>query len=195
MDAGYWDDRYASADLVWTATPNRFVVEECSTLPAGSALDLACGERRNAIWLAGQGWAVTGVDYSGAAVEKAARLAEAHQVEVTWVRADVLEYRPDHGVDLALLAYLQLPPPKRQQALRLAADATAPGGSILVVAHDVANLEHGVGGPQSADVPWTPAEVVVDGFTPARRETARRPTPHGDAWDTVVRLVRDRQSA
>jgi len=40
VDSEHWNRRYASAELVWTAEPNRFLVAEVGTLPAGSALDL-----------------------------------------------------------------------------------------------------------------------------------------------------------
>nr|MBA3718830.1 class I SAM-dependent methyltransferase [Nocardioidaceae bacterium] len=50
--------------MLWSFEPNRFVVEEVTALPAGRALDLACGEGRNALWLAGRDWQVTAVDFS-----------------------------------------------------------------------------------------------------------------------------------
>ena len=59
MDSAAWDARYAAQELVWSAEPNRFVVEELSDLPPGRALDVAAGEGRNAIWLASRGWRVT----------------------------------------------------------------------------------------------------------------------------------------
>ena len=59
-----WDKRYASVDNLWAVKPNRFLVAEVADLPAGRALDLACGEGQNAIWLATLGWDVVGVDYS-----------------------------------------------------------------------------------------------------------------------------------
>ncbi|MBQ0897960.1 class I SAM-dependent methyltransferase, partial [Micromonospora sp. U56] len=69
MDSSEWDARYAaSTELVWTAEPNRFVVEAAADLPPGEALDLAAGEGRNAVWLAGRGWRVTAVDFSPVAV-------------------------------------------------------------------------------------------------------------------------------
>ena len=52
MDAHAWDERYAASDLVWSREPNRFVAAELADLPPGSAVDLAAGEGRNAIWLA-----------------------------------------------------------------------------------------------------------------------------------------------
>src|ERR1039457_592988 len=50
-----WDRRYAGAELVWTAEPNRFVVDELRDLAPGQALDAGAGEGRNAVWLAGAG--------------------------------------------------------------------------------------------------------------------------------------------
>ena len=64
MDARAWDERYAAAELVWSATPNQFVATELADLPPGRALDLAAGEGRNALWLAGLGWQVTAVAFS-----------------------------------------------------------------------------------------------------------------------------------
>jgi SAM-dependent methyltransferase len=63
-----WDRRYAVREFVWDTGPNRFVAEELSDLPPGRALDLAAGEGRNAVWLAGRGWQVTAVDFSGVAL-------------------------------------------------------------------------------------------------------------------------------
>jgi len=63
-----WDKRYASAENLWSAKPNRFLVAEVEHLEPGRALDLACGEGQNAIWLATHGWDVTGVDYSEVAI-------------------------------------------------------------------------------------------------------------------------------
>ncbi len=45
--------------------------------------------------------------------------------------------------------------------LQRAAKAVAPGGTLVVVAHDSANLEHGYGGPQRADVLYTAEQVVA----------------------------------
>ena len=93
MDHRLWDERYAAAELIWTAEPNRFLVAEVNGLAPGRALDLACGEGRNAVWLAAQGWEVTGVDFSRAGLDKAHRLAP--QRHATLVRAhDPRPHRP-----------------------------------------------------------------------------------------------------
>jgi SAM-dependent methyltransferase len=77
MSAADWDSRYGGTDLVWGATPNMWVEQEIAGLTPGRALDLACGEGRNSIWLAARGWQVTGVDFSAAALAKAETLARA----------------------------------------------------------------------------------------------------------------------
>ncbi len=161
MDRAAWDERYRSSELVWTADANRFVVVETADLAPGRALDLAAGEGRNAVWLAERGWRATAVDFSAPALDKARRLAEARDVAVETVLADVTEYEPEpRAFDLVVVAYLQLPEPARSAALRHAVDAVAPGGTLLVVAHDRSNLDGGYGGPQDPSVLSTPGEVA-----------------------------------
>ena len=57
MDSHAWDERYGGRELVWSGTPNVFVAEIAGSLDPGSALDVAAGEGRNAVWLAEQGLA------------------------------------------------------------------------------------------------------------------------------------------
>jgi SAM-dependent methyltransferase len=160
MDASAWDERYRAADLVWGAPPNRWVAQELAGAPPGRALDLACGEGRNARWLAGQGWQVTAVDFSPVAIAKAREL-DVHQL-VRWEVADATSYVAAEPVDLALLCYLQLSPPERRLAVRAAAAGLAPGGTLLVIAHDSRNLTDGTGGPPDPRVLYTAADVTDD---------------------------------
>ena len=94
MKAEDWDRRYEAAELVWTAQPNRFLVEEVAELWPGTALDLACGEGRHAVWLAELGWRATGVDWSAVAIEKGRQLAAARGVSVDWAVADLNDWQP-----------------------------------------------------------------------------------------------------
>lgn len=203
MDATEWNARYAGAgELVWGVAPNRFVVAELESMPPGTALDIACGEGRNAVWLAGRGWRVTGVDFSAAGLERAVRLAREAGVEdqVDFVRADVVnDPLPAGRFDAVVVAYLQLPAAERGRALRRAADAVAPDGVLVVVGHDVTNLTHGVGGPQDPVVLFGPEDVIADlGELPdlvvEKAERVHRPvdTPDGErhAVDVLVRMRR-----
>ncbi len=196
-DRDYWDRRYERSDFVWTAEPNRFLVAEVEGLPPGRALDLACGEGRNAVWLAERGWKVTAVDFSEVGLAKAARLAASRGVEVEWAPADLLEYEPRPGTyDLVALLYLQVPAEELRLVLGRAAEALAPGGTLLLVAHDLANLTEGYGGPSSPEVLYTPADVVagIPGLSVEKAERVRRPVEvDGEehvAIDALVRAVK-----
>jgi SAM-dependent methyltransferase len=183
---------------VWSAEPNRFVVESVAGLTPGSALDLAAGEGRNAVWLAEQGWRVTAVDFSPVAVERGRELAARRGVPVEWRVIDVTAYRPVPGsYDLVLISYLHLPARDLTGVLAAARTALRPGGTVVVVGHDLANLTGGTGGPQDPAILLTP-ETVVDGLAGLRiqrTETARRPVVRADgetvdALDTVVVATR-----
>jgi SAM-dependent methyltransferase len=195
MDAAAWNERYAAADLVWSAGPNRTVVEQTAHLEAGTALDLAAGEGRNAVWLAEQGWRVTAVDFSTVALEKARTAAERRGVALEIAVADVTTYRPERTFDLVLLAYLQLPWPQLQGVLATAAAAVAPGGTLLLVAHDLANLADGVGGPRYPDVLQTPDQVAaaLPDLRVERAERVRRAVEvEGETRYAIDTLVRAR---
>ncbi len=194
MDSKAWDERYAGSELIWTAEPNRFLVTEITGMPQGRALDLACGEGRNAVWLARQGWTVTGVDFSQNGLDKGAALAAHHEVEVRWVRADVTTYDARAGeFELVVLLYLHLPQAELHGVLARASRALAPGGTLLVVGHDLTNLTDGYGGPQDPSVLYGPNEVVaaLPELTFVKAERVRRPvtTEHGsvDGIDVLVR--------
>jgi len=200
MDAHAWDQRYAASEQVWSLGPNQFVASELDDLAPGRALDLACGEGRNALWLAGRGWQVTALDFSAVAVERGRRLAV--DLPVTWQVGDVLtaELPP---ADLAVLAYLQLVEDERRTAVRRAWAALDPGGRLLVVAHDRTNLTEGTGGPQDPRVLYTAEDVLAD-LDGERVEVVRaervarvvapaddhRGEPDRTAWDALVHLRR-----
>ena len=157
-----WNARYAAQELLWSAEPNRLFAAEVADLAPGRALDLACGEGRNAVWLAERGWKVTAVDFSDVALAKALELAVSRNVHVDWVLADVVEHVPEaRAFDLVVVLYLQLPADELALALRHAVDALAPGGTLLVLGHDTANLTGGYGGPKDVSVLFTPDDVVA----------------------------------
>jgi SAM-dependent methyltransferase len=194
-----WNERYAGTELVWTAQPNRFLVAETEGLPPGRALDLACGEGRNAVWLARRGWSVTGVDFAGVGLEKARRLADEAGVDAEWLEADLLEYEPPAGsAELVIVFYLQIRAAERRSILRRAAAAVASGGTFLLVGHDSSNIEHGYGGPQDPEVLYTAADVAGDlagtGLEIERGEVVQRPVETDDGHrfplDVLVRATR-----
>ena len=190
-----WDARYAAVENLWASKPNRFLVAEVSELPPGRALDLACGEGQNAIWLASLGWDVLGVDYSGVAVEKARRRAEREGVAARFVRADLVEYEPEReAFDLVIVLYLHIPSTHRASVHARASAAVAPDGTFVLLGHDLTNLTDGVGGPSDPDILYTAEEIAAElpGLVIEKATTVLRDVrgEDRDAIDTIVRARR-----
>jgi SAM-dependent methyltransferase len=185
MRAHDWDERYGQAQQ-WSAEPNRLIAGLLAGLPPGDAVDLAAGEGRHALWLAGLGWRVTAVDFSGVGLARGQ--AQPGADRVTWVVADVLAWEPSEPLDLVLVAYLHLPEAETVDLFTRAVGWLRPGGRLLVLGHDVANLTAGVGGPPDPAILHS-----VDRLAPVaalldvdRLEQVRRETPAGTALDTLL---------
>jgi SAM-dependent methyltransferase len=190
-----WDRRYAAVENLWATRPNRFLVAEAAEISPGRALDLACGEGQNAIWLASLGWDVTGVDYSEVAIAKANARAERDGVAVEFASADLVEYEPRRGAyDLVLVLYLHIPSVERAAVHAKATAALAPGGTFLLLGHDRANLTDGVGGPSDPDILYTADEIAAElpGLEIEKATTVLRDVDgeDRDAIDTIVRARR-----
>lgn len=204
MDAPDWDERYSGNELVWSASPNQWVELITAELPVGLVLDLAAGEGRNALWLVDHGWKATVVDFSQVALDRVTSLAAARfgpgDSRLETVRANLLDYQPEFAAyDLVLVIYLHLSADARRAVMRTAADAVAPGGLLLVVAHDSANLAAGVGGPQDPDLLYTADDVANDiadtDLVVERSEAILRPVATDDGpKDAVDALLLARRS-
>ncbi|MEV8227592.1 class I SAM-dependent methyltransferase [Streptomyces sp. NPDC079167] len=137
-DAEMWDDRYRESDRIWSGNPNVALVREVEGLTPGRALDLGCGEGADAVWLARWGWRVTATDISRVALERAAvHAAEAGVADrIDWQWHDLGASFPGGEYDLVSAQFLHsmgdLP---REEILRRAARAVAPGGVLLIVGH------------------------------------------------------------
>ncbi|MGD0312483.1 MAG: class I SAM-dependent methyltransferase [Acidimicrobiales bacterium] len=131
-----WDERYASAEQVWSGEPNSSLVSEVEHLEPGTALDVGCGEGADAMWLGGRGWRVTAIDVSDVALQRAARAARQSCVHVHWVHAGLLDASlPPAGFDLVSAHYAALLHTPAHDAERRLLAAVAPGGHLLVVHH------------------------------------------------------------
>jgi SAM-dependent methyltransferase len=102
--------------------PRPFVEEIVRDLPPGRALDLACGDGRNAVWLAARGWQVTAVDRQPAFAHPAVRL----------VTADLErgEFAIEASAwDLILMSYYL-----QRSLFEPALEGLRPGGLLIVIA-------------------------------------------------------------
>lgn len=125
----HWDDRTSR-----TVAANPYLVQETAVSTPGTALDAGCGAGAEAIWLAEQGWRVTGADISAAALDAAAKQARSAGVDVTWIEADLTTWNPTDRWDLVMTHYAH-PSIPQLDFYRHIAQWVAPGGSLLIVGH------------------------------------------------------------
>jgi 2-polyprenyl-3-methyl-5-hydroxy-6-metoxy-1,4-benzoquinol methylase len=133
-----WDERYAGEERIWSGKANPQLVAEVDGLTPGTALDVGCGEGGDVIWLARQGWRVTGADFSANGLARAARHAEEARVadRTEWWQVDARTFEADgRSFDLVTSHFLHPPDAGMVEVTRRLAKAVAPGGHLLVVGH------------------------------------------------------------
>ncbi|WP_241387555.1 class I SAM-dependent methyltransferase [Rhodococcus sp. CH91] len=152
FDKAYWDDHWtpAAADDDRILPVNPYLRAETKDLAPGTALDAGCGIGTETIWLAEQGWQVTGADISATALATAAGRAVVAGVDdrIEWVEADLARWRPDRSWDLVVTSYAH------SDTGQLAfyghiASWVAPGGTLLIIGH-LHDHGNGHGHPENA---------------------------------------------
>jgi SAM-dependent methyltransferase len=166
MDVAQWDARYEAFTNTVAVEPDPWVRAQVVDLPPGRALDLGAGDGRQTLGLAAQGWAVTAVDFSSAALGRLTDFADALESSagrITTVQADLMTYTPDVSTfDLVVIAFMHPPVDDRRRMITGAANALAPGGVLLLIGHDKQSAGRGVGGPDDVELLWTTEALLAD---------------------------------
>jgi len=170
-----WSQRYRDAgeDYLFGIAPCRFLETHRHLLESGAtALSVADGEGRNSVWLAEQGLAVTALEISPVAVEKARRLARGRGVEVNFMQADMLAAAwPPASYDFVVGIFIQFVGPD-ERAIQFARmkQAIRPGGLLLLHGYTPKQIEYRTGGPSAVENLYT-EELLRDAFADFRIET------------------------
>jgi 2-polyprenyl-3-methyl-5-hydroxy-6-metoxy-1,4-benzoquinol methylase len=159
-----WNERFGNEEYVFGTAPNAWLAAQAHRIrSAGRVLSLGEGEGRNAVWLAGQGFAVDGVDGSSVGQEKARALALSRGVAVRWTLADLAHYEPDaEAFDAVVLIFLHLPPELRSRVHAKARAALAPGGVLIIEAFAPGQHAYASGGPRNPELLYTAATLSDD---------------------------------
>ncbi len=186
-----WDARYAADPALWGERPNQFVRARVADAEPGRAVDLGCGNGRNAVWLARRGWHVEAVDISAVGIEQAQQRSERDGVHVAWEAGDALTWSPAEPLDLVLVVYLHMEMPELIGLLARAATWLAPGGRLLYIGHSRTNIERGVGGPSNPDVLAEIAELAqaAEGLRVLALAHLLRETDTGTAIDILLEVT------
>ena len=138
-----WNRVLTAAVPRFNTKPNAFLVEMTRGVSPGKALDVGMGQGRNALYLAQQGWTVTGFDPADKAV--AAAQAQAKQLGVALnalvLRDDQFDFGKDRW-DLIVLSYVGA-----REFVPRVYDALTPGGMVVVEAFHRDSTKNGpIGG-------------------------------------------------
>ena len=154
-----WNERYDRDMYIYGKEPVAFLKQKMDGLKKGRALVLAMGEGRNAVYLAQNGFDVTGVDISEVAIEKCNRLAEERNTAVNAVVADLTDYDMGKGQFDLITKFYYYEPSIFPQII----DALKPGGMFILEQFSIDHLkyrENSGFGPRNPDYLIKPNELL-----------------------------------
>ncbi len=159
-----WNERYAGTKRgLFGEEPNHYL-RMIATRPdfgARTALLLADGDGRNGTWLAKRGIAITAVDFSSEATRRAVSRDVTAGVDGQRIAADLGQWTPEEGREwqAAIIIYLHGNEGVRRRATRLAADALAPNGWLLVEGFAKEQAARPDMGPEDPNKLWSRDEL------------------------------------
>lgn len=137
-DKDRWNEKYATDRYIFGKEPIPFLKQHVDLLPKGKALDIAMGEGRNGVFLATQGFQVTGIDISQAGLQKARTLAAAHNVSIETRMVDLEGMTLEQNAyDVIVMSYYM----QRDLFPQIKA-ALKPGGMAVVETYNVGHLKY-----------------------------------------------------
>lgn len=195
-----WDHRYGE-EPIWSGNPNGSLVAELTGTTPGTALDVGAGEGGDAVWMSQNGWKVTANDISQRAVDRIDAIAAERKLAITGSRADANDPDPFDGerFDLVTAHYASIPRTHDDRGIANLLAAVAPGGTLLVVGHDLEPMRRPVDTAEHSR-PFDPdAYVRVDDVAATIasssdwhvdvHETRPRPTGHTAASHHVDDVI------
>ena len=165
-EQSFWDQRYDREEYLFGTAPSGFLVAHQDYLtPGATALAVADGEGRNAVFMAEKGCKVVSMDNSRLGIEKARKLAADRGVSVDIRFADIFDW--DWGAeayDLVVAVFIQFVPPEKRPAIfEGLKTALKPGGTLLLHGYTPKQVEYGTGGPGIVSHTYT-EEILREAF-------------------------------
>ncbi len=132
MDLAGWEQRYRSQVEPSQSPPHPLLVAAASNRTPGRALDLACGTGHNALWLAENGWDVTAIDGSPAAIEilrdRAGRTGVTVDTQLTDLESTGFAIEPARYELIAMCYYFE------RSLIEHCKRGLVPGGTMVAIA-------------------------------------------------------------
>jgi SAM-dependent methyltransferase len=107
-EKNHWEKMYSGDGHESDRNPSALLTGWLDDRPPGSALDLACGTGRNALYLAEKGYEVTAIDISPRAIELAEQTARGKKLKINWIVADLDDYAIQGLYDLIVISFFSV---------------------------------------------------------------------------------------
>jgi len=153
-DRNKWDRRYRGGSYRGRTYPTALVEQWLPASAGARALDLACGNGRNALFLASAGYLVDAVDISPFALETASRVADERRLTVQWIEADLDGFAPKTSRYEVIVVARYM---NRKLMPRLSS-GLRPGGMLIFEHHF--RTDHVVNGPRDPAFRLDPNELL-----------------------------------
>ena len=132
-----YESRYTAKDYYWGLIPSTMCYEALRLLPPVKklrVLDIGCGEGKDAVFFARNGYSVSAFDAAESGLKKGIALAESCGVHVDFFRADVNDYFPNEKFDIVFSSgvFHYIHPERRAAFIEDIKNATNPGGLHLI---------------------------------------------------------------
>lgn len=137
-DKSRWNSKYDTETYIFGVTPIPFLTDSLDLLPKGRTLDIAMGEGRHGVYLAGKGFDVLGLDISEKGLQKAHRLAESQNTTIETRVVDLENHTLEkNAYDLIVCTYYM-----QRDLFPQFKDALKSGGMALVETYNVDHLKY-----------------------------------------------------
>jgi tellurite methyltransferase len=128
-----YENRYKQDGFYWGVAPNHMCYEVMRLKPPTSPLrllDMCCGEGKDAVFFANNGYLVSAFDIAKSGLDKGRKLAELNGCNVSFFAADVRDFEPDNEFDIIYTSggFLYFAPEKRREMINMYKNKTASGG-------------------------------------------------------------------
>ncbi|HMM04899.1 class I SAM-dependent methyltransferase [Dysgonomonas sp.] len=163
-----WDESYNIEEYRYGETPNLFFKETIDKLPSGKILLPADGEGRNGVYAAKRGWTVDAFDQSSQGRDKALRLAQKNNVDISFKVIDFEDVSKNYitdSYDAIALTYVHLPEQLKIKYHRSLLPLLKIGGHIIIEGFSKEHVKHQqqnplTGGPPLMDMMYSKQEIL-----------------------------------
>lgn len=156
MSRDFWNERYQSADELYSNQPNKFLKDCLTAKGKGTVILPGDGDGRNGLWLARQGFAADAFDYSSTAVVKAMQSAAKDNLSYFSSCTSAEEWEPKPAFyDHAAIVFLHLPHVSMQNLLEKVLLSLKKEGTLCIEVFSKDQLGYTSGGPKDPALLYT----------------------------------------